>query len=160
MTLWIIAIAVVAFASDQASKYIITRYLDLHASIDVIPSFFQLSLVHNHGAAFGILSGVGEPIRSIALISLSAAAFAILVYLYFQRPAGDRLVACSIALIAGGAIGNLTDRIRLGYVVDFLDVYVHTYHWPTFNLADSCITVGMLLIMASMWREGKPPHAS
>ena len=97
--------------------------------------------------------------RSIALISLSVAAFAILIYLYMQRPAGDRLVACSIALISGGAIGNLTDRIRLGYVVDFLDVYVRSYHWPTFNVADSCITIGMLLIMASMWREGRPRHA-
>ncbi len=159
MTLWMIAIIAVAFASDQTSKFIVSRYLDPHASIDVIPSFFQLSLVHNHGAAFGILSGVEEPVRSIALISLSVAAFAILIYLYMQRPAGDRLVACSIALISGGAIGNLTDRIRLGYVVDFLDVYVRSYHWPTFNVADSCITIGMLLIMASMWREGRPRHA-
>lgn len=159
MTFWIFLIVISSLILDQISKYFAVQYLDHHSAIEVIPAFFQLTLVHNRGAAFGILSGLDEPIRSVLLIGLSIAAFGILIYLYIKRPQGDCLVACAIALITGGAIGNLVDRIRLGYVVDFLDVYVKSYHWPTFNIADSCITVGMILILGSMWREGTE-HAS
>ncbi|MFQ5661316.1 MAG: signal peptidase II [Gammaproteobacteria bacterium] len=135
---------------DQLTKAMATQLLQYHEAV-VIVSGFNLTLVHNSGAAFSFLrdaSGWQRWFFSILSIGVS---FAILVWLY-TLPARRRWLACSLALILGGAIGNLWDRVMLGYVIDFIDIYYRHWHWPAFNIADSAITVGaMMLIIDTFW---------
>ncbi|ADW18534.1 lipoprotein signal peptidase [Desulfobulbus propionicus DSM 2032] len=134
---------------DQATKFWIMHHFVLHESRVVIPDLFNLTYLTNNGAAFSILAGQPALWRQVFFI---AAAGAALVFIWIaQRSFGRRSMAYTLglALIAGGAIGNLIDRIRFGFVIDFLDVYVGTYHWPAFNIADSAITVGVILFIVN-----------
>ena len=132
---------------DQASKAWILYHFALHESREVIPGLFNLTHLTNNGAAFGILAGQPALWRQIFFL---AAACAALVFIWMgQRSFGrrSRVYSAALALIAGGAIGNMIDRIRWGFVVDFLDVYLGQWHWPAFNVADSSITVGVTLFI-------------
>jgi signal peptidase II len=146
MLVFFVTIAVVV-AVDQLSKYWIMQHFSLFAVYPVIPGFFNLTLLTNNGAAFGLLAGHPAAWRQAFFIGVNCVALVILWLA--QRSYGrlSTLCAFSLGLIGGGAIGNLIDRIRFGFVIDFLDVYVGTYHWPAFNLADSAITVGVLLFL-------------
>jgi signal peptidase II len=132
--------------ADQLSKLWIISYFELYESRVVIPGFFNLVYVTNKGAAFSMFASVDSPLRhyffvgvnSIAVIALSVAAFKM------QKRSWVYLV--SFAFIAGGALGNLFDRLRYGAVIDFLDFFVGSYHWPAFNVADSSICVGVALL--------------
>lgn len=130
-------ITALVFGLDQFTKYIIHTYLKTYESIEVLP-FFQIVHVRNTGAAFGILRGLGNGV----FIGITILAILIVVLLLFKS--NDDRVAFS--LILGGALGNLTDRLIRGYVVDFLDLYVGKYHWPAFNVADSALTFGIGLL--------------
>lgn len=134
-----LAIAVLVF--DQLSKFIVTKYVD--KSIPVINSFFHIVNTHNTGAGFGMLTG-----QNTVLIFISAIVFGAILFYYDKLP-GSRIANCSIGLILGGIIGNLIDRIRLGYVVDFIDFSI----WPSFNIADSAITIGAILLIIYTWRK-------
>lgn len=142
--------AAVIIALDQITKSAITARFVLHESTPVINGFFNLVYVMNPGAAFGFLAGASETFRFFFFSGITVlAAFLIIYYLVKSNPR-NQLLVCSLTLIFGGAIGNLIDRLRFGAVVDFLDVYIGTAHWPAFNVADSAITTGALLIIWEM----------
>jgi len=133
--------------SDQLTKWLASSTLLLHQSKMVIPGLFNLTLVHNNGMAFGIMSGAPSLYRSLLLTGLSAAALILILYYCASIPRSRRWLQFGLSLIMGGALGNIIDRLRLQHVVDFLDFQWHGHSWPAFNLADSCITIGMGLLI-------------
>lgn len=135
----------VVVVMDQFTKYLVQKIMHLHESIAVIDDFFSLTYIRNRGAAFGLLSERGDGFRFIFFFITSVIALLVLWYLFIKPYKSDRATQISISFISGGAIGNLIDRIRLGEVVDFLDFYIGNYHWPAFNLADSAITIGIII---------------
>jgi signal peptidase II len=141
--LWI---ALLVIALDQWSKYAATIYLDYADPVHVIP-FFNLTLLHNTGAAFSFLSEAGGWQRWFFATIAVVVSLVIVVWIA-RLEKEQRWLAVALALVLGGAIGNLWDRLYLGYVIDFIDVYYKSYHWPAFNIADSAIFAGgaMLLI--------------
>jgi signal peptidase II len=144
--LLILAASVIALL-DQATKAWIEKTMLLHQSIPVIPNLFNLTYIRNPGAAFGLLSRGGGSLRTAFFIAVSLIALVVLSVLYTKAPREAWSLRWGLSLVTGGAIGNLIDRIRLGEVVDFLDFYLGSYHWPAFNAADSCITVGIGLLL-------------
>lgn len=144
---------------DQFTKELILRHIGLHEMIPVIPGFFQIVHVHNRGAAFGILRHLPEAITTPLFLTIGALALILLFFLLRKVSPQDRTVFVALGGIAGGAVGNLLDRLRHGYVVDFLDFYLRQYHWPAFNVADSAISVGITyLVVRSLL--GKDPFLS
>ena len=146
---------------DAWTKWLVSMRIDLHDAVSLVPDFFQLVHVRNTGAAFGI--GANAQSRLIPfLLNVGAIGVFVVVVVYAWRTAvNDRLLQTGLHLILGGAVGNLIDRFRLGYVVDFLDVYVRmsgdTYHWPAFNVADSAICIGIALLFFDMRKKPKEP---
>jgi len=132
--------------SDQLTKFIVDRTMPLHHSIPVIENFFSFTYIRNTGAAFGILAGSHEAVRLPVLIIFSLVAIGFILVLLKRLPSDETGLITALAFILGGAIGNLIDRIAYGEVIDFLDFYWSDYHWPAFNLADSFITVGVMII--------------
>jgi signal peptidase II len=128
---------------DQASKLLILRTMPLFKSIVVIPGLFSITHVHNPGGAFGFLAMNGSPWRHWMFLAAAVIALSMILYFHHQTPKTHPYLGFGLALIFGGAIGNLIDRLRFGEVVDFLDLYVAHLHWPTFNVADSAVTVGV-----------------
>jgi len=139
------AVAGAVLILDQTTKALVLKHLPLGGSISVIPGFFDLTHVHNPGGAFGFLSGMSSEVRSLLFVAVSVLAVGLILYFYWQTPVRQRLLAIGLALLFGGAVGNLIDRVRFGIVVDFLDFYVGELHWPAFNVADSAITVGVFI---------------
>ncbi len=133
---------------DQFSKYIVEKHVRLFEVIRVIPGFFNLTHVRNRGAAFGILSNMPAVWRTLFFVSVTAVAVG-LIALYIKKT-NERLQLVAFSLIAGGAVGNAIDRIRYGEVVDFIQWYVKSYYWPSFNIADSAISVGVCLLAIDM----------
>ncbi|MEN6560596.1 MAG: signal peptidase II [Acidobacteriota bacterium] len=140
-------------ALDQATKNLVARKLPLYDSVPVIPGFFNITRVHNKGAIFGTFSQTGNTLVFALLTAASLAALAFVVYYFFKTPASDKLMKVSLTLIMAGAVGNQFDRLVRGYVVDFLDFYVGKAHWPFFNAADSCITIGACLMLVVLFRR-------
>jgi signal peptidase II len=143
---------------DQAAKAVVVRTLALHEYVPLVDGLLSLSHVRNRGAAFGLLSDWDVPYQAVLLSALSV--FALLaIALYFLRlPAAARLPRLALALVLGGAVGNLIDRVRLGYVVDFVHAYWRQHQWPDFNVADSAITVGVTLLVLDILRSpGEAP---
>jgi signal peptidase II len=145
---WVASIAGLVLVLDQLSKYLVVQRFKLHESVRIIPGFFDLTYVRNPGAAFGILANAQGYWRVAFFIAVSLAALAVIIALI--RTSHDRLPLVAFALIAGGAVGNLIDRVRFGEVVDFIEWYYRSYHWPTFNIADSAITIGVALLAIDM----------
>jgi signal peptidase II len=145
-----LVLATAVFVADQLTKMWALQRLDATQPVVVIPDFFHLVLVMNPGVAFGIFAGV--PPRWRWIVSLfSLTALALLGSLAVRiLPRGSLLARVAIGLVFGGAAGNLLDRWRHGAVVDFIDVFWRTYHWPAFNVADSAITVGVCLLAAEL----------
>lgn len=140
---------------DQVTKYWIMQSMRLHESIPIIPNLFSLTYIRNPGAAFGLLAGSSNAFRMVFFGITSLFALALLGTILFRLPEKDWVGQLSIAGILGGAIGNLIDRLRFGEVIDFLDVYVESYHWPAFNVADSAITVGVACLIIHFAFERK-----
>jgi signal peptidase II len=128
---------------DQITKALILRYLPIYKMIPVIPGFFNITHIQNPGGAFGLMANLGPALRSIIFLFISSLAVGLIFYFYKKTPANYPWLAAAFALIFGGAIGNLIDRVRFGSVVDFLDFYVGNLHWPAFNVADSAIYIGI-----------------
>lgn len=140
-----IILAVVAV--DQATKLWIFHNFALYESKVLISGFFNLTYLTNNGAAFSILAGQPALWRQVFFMGAAGAA---LIFIWLARRSFGRnstLYTVALSLIAGGAIGNLIDRIRFGFVIDFLDIYIGTHHWPAFNIADSAISVGVVLFI-------------
>lgn len=143
-----LGLALVVLVLDQASKFAAMAYLVEHEPVPVLP-LFNLRLSYNPGAAFSFLAGQGGWQRwFFAALALGVSAF--LVRWLHQLGDRDRWLSASLALVLGGAIGNLIDRLAYGKVVDFIDVYYGAWHWPVFNLADSAITLGVIGIFVHM----------
>ena len=140
-------------ALDQATKNLIARTVDLYESVPVIPGFFNITRIHNRGAIFGTFSQTNNRYVFLLLTAASLAALAMVVYYFFKTPAPDKLMKISLTLIMAGALGNQFDRLVRGHVIDFLDFYVGKAHWPFFNAADSCITIGALLMLVILFRR-------
>ncbi|MGA2532983.1 MAG: signal peptidase II [Candidatus Aminicenantales bacterium] len=143
----------VMIALDQAAKFVISRTVELYESRPVIPGFFSITRIHNRGAIFGAFNQSNNQVVFIALTAASLLALGLVVFYFFKTPPSDRLMKISLALIMAGALGNLLDRITRGFVIDFLDVYVRNAHWPFFNVADSCISVGAVLMLFIFFRR-------
>jgi signal peptidase II len=138
---------------DQISKAVVAGAVDLYRVVPVIPGFFNITRIHNSGAIFGILSGSGNLPIFLLLTGASLFALGFVIYYFIKTPSTDRFTKVALGLILAGALGNLTDRILRGYVIDFLDFYVGRHHWPFFNVADSCITIGALLLVVIFFRR-------
>lgn len=145
------AVTALVLVIDQATKVYIDRTMQLYQSIPVIDGLFSITYMRNKGAAFSFLSNFNYRLPFFILVSL-VAVVAILVA-YRKLRDDQRFAALSLSLILSGAVGNLIDRIRLGEVIDFLDVFWRTHHWPAFNVADSAICVGVALLAVDMLLE-------
>jgi signal peptidase II len=146
---------------DQWTKGIVTRAFDVHQSRTLIAGLFDITYVRNSGAAFGLFASVDSSIKAILLNSIAVLVF-LVVSAYALRSSHRSIrLQLGFALILGGAVGNLLDRVRFGYVVDFLDFSISGHHWPAFNVADSAICVGVGLLFLDMLRnEGEEAAAA
>jgi signal peptidase II len=139
----LLCIAGVVLIFDQTTKAFVLRFIPLYHSISIIPGFFNLTHIHNPGGAFGFMAKQNSGLRHMIFIFLSSAAICLIFYFYRRISRSHLLLSGGFALILGGAIGNLIDRIRFEKVIDFLDFHIGSYHWPAFNIADSAISVGI-----------------
>lgn len=145
---------------DQVTKYFIHTGMALHDSIPVIPGFFSITYIRNPGAAFGFLAGASPTFRYAFFIGVTIAAIGLIIHYLRTYAAGDQLLTISLGMILSGAIGNLIDRVRFGEVIDFLDVYLGTTHWPAFNIADSAISVGAFILFIHLIQQKKSAPGS
>jgi signal peptidase II len=148
MTFYLIALAIILL--DQATKEVIVRALRLGQGIPIIPGFFDIVFVMNPGAAFSFLATLPDSVRNPFFIIVSVTAIFLIIVYRTRHLQQHALASFSLALILGGAVGNLIDRLRYGMVVDFLLVHVYQYHWPAFNVADSAISVGVGLMLLDL----------
>ncbi|GAM08520.1 lipoprotein signal peptidase [Geobacter sp. OR-1] len=147
----LLLVSLVSLIIDQATKAYIDRVMDIHQSFPVLRDLFSITYVRNKGAAFGFLANTS--FRIPFFIFVSVVAVFVILFAYRKLRPDQKLAQVSLALILSGAVGNLIDRVRLGEVIDFLDVYWKTYHWPAFNIADSAICIGVFLLAVDMLRE-------
>jgi signal peptidase II len=148
-----LAITFLVILLDQATKAWIVSAMRLYDSFAVVGGFFSITHVRNPGAAFGFLAGAPPLFRYIFFLAITVAAILLILhYLRVSRIEAPSLVP-ALALILAGAVGNLIDRIRFGEVVDFLDIYIGNHHWPAFNVADSAITVGAVVLTVVLLRK-------
>jgi signal peptidase II len=152
--IWLV-IAVVVFAGDQVTKAVVEDLIPEHTTIPVFSHFLNLIHTRNPGAAFGLFSEAPAHWKTVLLIVVSSLLLAMVMAMIWRSGQLRWGMGVALALIFGGALSNLFDRIRFGRVVDFLDVYWRSYHWPTFNLADSAIVVGagLLVFQLLFWEE-------
>jgi signal peptidase II len=154
--LWVGIIVSAVLLLDQYTKYLVETRIRLHEVIPVISGFFNLTHVRNPGAAFSLLADAPATFRTIFF--LSATVIAVVVIIVLLRKTHEWLLVSGFALIMGGAMGNLIDRVRYGEVVDFIQWYYRSYYWPSFNIADSAITIAVVLLGADMLFAKKPQH--
>ena len=132
---------------DQATKMLVVVGIPMYGSIAVIPGFFDLTHIYNTGGAFGFLAGKSSLFRHLFFLTAAVIAMGMIVYLYLKTPQDYVFLRGGLSLILGGALGNVIDRVRIGKVVDFLDLHIQGMHWPAFNVADSAITVGIFIFI-------------
>ncbi len=144
LSLFLVLLIVVV---DQLTKIWVVKSFALYESITLIPGFFNFTYLTNKGAAFGFLAGVDSAWRQYFFLILATVALVLIVVAWRRMHKDHALYGPALACIAGGAIGNVIDRVRFGAVVDFLDFYVAGHHWPAFNVADSAIFVGVALFL-------------
>jgi len=145
--------APVLIVIDQITKVYIDSSMALHDSLPVIPGFFSITYVRNPGAAFGFLADASPLFRSIFFLGISAAAIGLILYYIHKSRHDEPFLIFALSLILSGAVGNFIDRARFGEVIDFLDVYIGSHHWPAFNVADSAISVGAVILIIEMFRR-------
>lgn len=155
-------IAAVVFALDRLTKVMIERTVALYDSFHVIPGFFDIVHTKNRGAAFGMFADSDHPLRTVLLIGVSAVVMVFVGWMLLKpdksgRPA-SRFTILGLALVLGGALGNIYDRAMFGMVTDFLEFYIGQYRFAAFNIADSGITVGAGLLILDMWRTRNEPN--
>ncbi len=159
-----LAISLAILFLDQWTKGIVTRALEVHQSRTVVADFFDLTYVRNTGAAFGLFASVDSSVKAVLLNSVAVVVFLVVSAYALRSPHKSVRLQVGLALILGGAVGNLLDRVRFGYVVDFLDFAISGHHWPAFNVADSAICIGVGLLFIDMLRSDDEttarPHAA
>jgi signal peptidase II len=150
---WLLLITAFVILFDRLTKYWVDRHLSLGATITVIPRVFRISHVLNTGAAFSVFSESASPqtVRN-ALVIFSVLAVVMVFVMLWRVGRTFSVTSVALALILGGALGNLYDRIHYHFVIDFLEVHIVNYHWPDFNIADSCIVIGACLLLIEIFR--------
>ncbi|MEJ1298344.1 MAG: signal peptidase II [Candidatus Sedimenticola sp. (ex Thyasira tokunagai)] len=156
MLRWLI-LSLVIIVFDQVSKQLAETMMLAYETVPVMP-FFNLTLAYNEGAAFSFLSDQGGWQRWLFVVLATVVTLVLVGWL--ARLRDERILAISLALVIGGAVGNLIDRLLFGHVIDFLDVYYGTWHWPAFNIADSAITIGVVLLLLDSFFEGSKRESS
>lgn len=145
-------------ALDQATKWLVVQRLPLYEDVPLISGLLSFQHVRNSGAVFGFLSATEFPGKPYAFALLSGVALLILAYYARTVPAEERLPRLALSLVIGGAIGNLIDRVRFGYVIDFVKMYWDTHVWPNYNVADSAISIGLVLLVFDSFRSRDHPQ--
>lgn len=145
--------ALLILVPDQITKWIAQKTLVLWESREVIPGFFNLTLVHNMGAAFGFLNSSDIDWQTPFFVVVTLFAIGFILYLIKGEEGSGRLMVCGLGLILGGALGNLIDRLSHRYVIDFFDFHLGGWHWPAFNIADCGITVGAAVVILTYWLQ-------
>lgn len=140
---------------DQITKMMVEHWMRLHQSIEIIPNFVRLTYIRNTGAAFGFLAGDPSMLRVLFFVVTTIVAIGCIFYLLKNLPSEETGTTASLSLILGGALGNLFDRVRMGEVIDFIDLHWYQLHWPAFNVADAAISVGVVLLLIQMLRRRK-----
>ena len=150
---WALLISVLVIVADRLSKLWVAEHVPIGRGIVVIPKVFRISHVLNTGAAFSLFEGARSP-GTVRWMLIGFSIFAAVVVIGLLVTTGKRwsLQTLAFALILGGAVGNLYDRLRLKHVIDFLEVHIGTYHWPDFNVADSCIVIGACMLLLETLR--------
>ncbi len=148
-----LAVSLVVLILDQWTKGLVTRAFAVHESHPVIPGLFDLTYVRNSGAAFGLFASVDSSVKALILNSVAILVFLIVSGYALRTSHKSVRLQLGFALILGGAVGNLMDRVRFRYVVDFLDFSISGHHWPAFNVADAAICVGVGLLFLDMLRS-------
>jgi signal peptidase II len=154
------AIAVIVFAGDQVTKALVKASVPERAVIPVIPHFLNLTHTRNAGVAFGLFSDAPSPWKTWVLVVISVALLAAVAGIVIRTRRLHWESGVGLAMILGGALSNLVDRIRTGRVLDFVDIYFRSYHWPTFNLADSAIVVGAIFLILQLLFSESDSHAT
>ena len=145
---WVAGIVGIIVALDQYTKHLVADRMRLFDVITVIPGFFNITYVRNRGAAFSLFAGASDSYRVVFFVTATLIALAVIGAIL--RNTHERLLVVAFSLVAGGAVGNLIDRMRFGEVVDFIQWYVRSWYWPSFNVADSAITIGVGLLAIDM----------
>lgn len=154
-------ISILCLVLDQWTKWLVESHLSNHASIEVIPGLLNFTHVRNTGVAFGFFATHGNATGTLILTALGLAALVFVGYYFWIVPRNDRPLLVALALVIGGAIGNLIDRFMRGAVTDFIDFYYGTYHWHTFNIADTAISIGIgLMILGTFRAQPETPQAT
>lgn len=147
-------VAVVSLILDQWTKWLVHTRFRVGESWEILDPVFALTYVRNKGAAFGILQTASPAFREPFFLLVPVIAIGVISYLYYRLKEHQKFSALALALVLSGAIGNLIDRIRFGFVIDFLDAHwKEVYHWPAFNVADSCIVVGVGILFVLSFRD-------
>ncbi len=146
---------------DQLSKWLVLNHLELHQARSIIPGFFNLVLVKNRGMAFGIFSQTRSGFPYYFLLGTTMGAIAVILFFFCWTKRNRIWLTIGLSIILGGAVGNFIDRVRFGYVIDFLDFFLKDYHWPAFNVADSAVTAGTFWLFINIMKgkslkEDKP----
>ena len=152
MLKWL-SLSAVVIALDQATKLLVDSKLALYESVELLP-FFQFTYVRNPGASFSFLAGAGGWQRWL-FVAIAASASAAIVYWLARLPQDRHWEAAGWALVLGGAVGNLIDRVAYGYVIDFLDAFYQTHHFPAFNVADAAINIGVAVLLIDALRTSR-----
>lgn len=152
LQVWIAGLVVIV---DQLTKFLLRSRLDLYETITIIPGVLNLTRVHNTGAAFGLMNAIDFPFKTIVLALVAAAALAALALYASTLDTAQWLSRLGLTFVIGGAAGNLIDRITVGYVLDFVDVYWRGWHFWAFNVADAAITVGVALMILDLLGVGR-----
>lgn len=141
---------------DQFSKFMVATHIPRYGSIPVVDRFFNLTHIRNSGVAFGLFAAQTSEYKSIFFIAVSLVAIAAILSFFHHTHDDKRMVQNGLILIFSGAVGNMIDRVLYKEVIDFLDFFYNGYHWPAFNLADSCITVGVGFMMVDLFFQKRP----
>ena len=141
--------------ADQITKALIRRSIELHESVSIVPDLFAFTRVHNTGAAFGMLNSMEFPGKTIVLTLVATLALVGVAWYAASVPMGDRLARLGVAMILGGAIGNLIDRATAGYVLDYVDASFRGWHFWAFNVADAAISIGVVLMIFDLLGLGR-----
>lgn len=155
-----LCLSLVVLVVDQWSKWAVHLHLPEHVPVPIVPGFLNLTHVKNPGVAFGLFAETGRSGGTWILTALGLAALSMVAVYFWKVPSSQRLLQTALALVLGGAVGNLIDRAWAGEVTDFIDAYYKSYHWHTFNVADSAITVGIVLIAIDTLLSLRTPQAS
>lgn len=136
---------------DQYTKLMVSLHIPINHSVKVVEEFFSLTHIRNSGVAFGLFAGQQSEYKALMFITISTIAIIAILVIFHQTPKDKKIVQTGLILIFSGAIGNLIDRTLHGEVIDFVDLFIKTYHFPAFNIADSCITIGVALMVVDLF---------